>query len=270
MGWTAEVFANRQLAFLDHVLVVVDGETAAAVIESESLLGLARLKVATVQADGESWTGRYLFGRQTYVEVFGPGDYEDGAPGATGLGLSTRTRGELDVLVERAAAAGSELKTGRRTAEADGDAVPWFDYAEPDASDPTFSIWVMEFLSEPDDLARRESGFLEFTGGARSGPFIGEVAEVELAAPAEDVALARPVLQAAGFTLTGTSDGLVARDGTTTIWLHVTSRDDARVRRIAFTLTGSSDRTPTERIGRSTLTVGPGSRADWTFDPCVR
>src|SRR3954470_20670828 len=141
--------AGGQLAFLDHVMIVTDLETATATANSPELRDLGRFDVGTVESDGRTWTGRYLFGRRTYVELFGPDDLEDSEKCAAGLGLSTRTPGAIATLVERAANAGSGLVTGQRSVTEGGQTLPWFEYAEPEAAakhlEPSFEIWVMEF-----------------------------------------------------------------------------------------------------------------------------
>jgi hypothetical protein len=258
-----------QLAFLDHVLVVVDADTASAVPESDVLRRLGRLEVATVDSDGESWTGRYFFGRLTYVEIFGPDDLADAEPGHTGLGLSTRTRGSLAAMVDRAADAGFPLVTGRRTGEEDGIAVPWFDYAESGASDQALEVWGMEYLRDPDDLRRRETHYLEWTAASgkdgRDAPILTEVTHVELGVSVEDAVRASQILDAAGFTVTSTPDVVLAQDTHTTIRLCPVPASDAGVRRIGFNLTAPTRDMSVHRIGRSLFTLGPGAHAEWTF-----
>jgi hypothetical protein len=152
------------VAFLDHVFGVVDSDTAAAIATSDFLPHFGRFKVATVVADHESWTGRYLFGRRTYLELFGPGDVSesDSSEACAGLGLSTPGRGGLEILSERMAGWGKRPLTGRRTREDDLAAVPWFDYLEPTDASPTFEAWVMEFLQDPGDLQIRETAFVDW------------------------------------------------------------------------------------------------------------
>jgi hypothetical protein len=91
------------VAFFDHVYGVVEAGTADAIARSDFLRSFGRFVVGTTVADSETWTGRYLFGRRTYVELFAPGDLEGsgGAIGSTGIGLSTEGRGGLAVVSDR-------------------------------------------------------------------------------------------------------------------------------------------------------------------------
>jgi hypothetical protein len=98
-----------QTAFLDHAYAVVDRETAEAVEQSEWLRTFCVLEVRTTVADGETWRGRYVRGRRTYIELFAPGDVEGSgeAEGSTGIGLSPHDQGGLQIVADRLARGGS-------------------------------------------------------------------------------------------------------------------------------------------------------------------
>jgi hypothetical protein len=262
------------VAFLDHVFGVVDSETAAAVAASDFLRGLGRFEVATVAADDGSWTGRYLFGRRTYLELFGPGDLsESDAPGASaGLGLSTRDRGGLDIISERMAGWGGSLRTGRRTREEGVDQVPWFDYLEPSDASPTFGAWVMEFLEDPSDLQIREDAFLGWMArskepvspqGLQRGPVVSDLCQVQLTMSAANIAATAPMLRAAGFETVSTPDLVIAQDTETTIELHATT-GAPELTRVELTL-ASAEVEHVETIGHSRITLGSSGRAVWDF-----
>jgi hypothetical protein len=219
------------VAFFDHVYAVLDGPTAEAIAGSEFLRGFGRLEMHTTVADGETWTGRYLLGRSTYVELFGPGDVEppDDEQGSTGIGLSPRAPGGLEIIAERMKEAGTPVEVERKTRR-DGDQdVPWFDSVSLSESEQSFELWVMEYLVDPTDRQRREAAYVEWAGGSGATPraetsFIGDVSLVELGASAEAIALAEPLLEAAGYALTRSADMVLARDDEITIRLLPTSR----------------------------------------------
>jgi hypothetical protein len=77
-----------QLAFFDHVYAVVDAGTAEEIPRCDYLRGFGRFEVGTTVADGETWTGRYLSGRTTYVEAIGRSTLTVG-PTAAQSGSST-------------------------------------------------------------------------------------------------------------------------------------------------------------------------------------
>jgi hypothetical protein len=262
-----------QVAFLDHVYAVVDVGTAEAIAKSDFLHGFGRFVVGTTRADGETWTGRYLFGRRTYVELFGPGDLEGSgeAIGSTGIGLSTEDRGGLAIVSDRMRVEDSLVEVSRRIRQEDDREVAWFDYLSPPDADRTLSVWVMEFLEIPDDLQVRAGKYMEWidqtdkpdSNGSASQ--LTEVSSVALDATVDDVAVAEPLLKAAGFVVTRAGDVLSAVDLRTTISMRCTAADAVGLRRLEFELAAPAVAPHVEAIGGSTLTVGPGQRATWDF-----
>jgi hypothetical protein len=67
---------SAQIAHLNHFYATVDAETVAAMRESAFVKRFANLEVRTTKGTLSTWTGTYLYGRETYAEVFGPGDFE--------------------------------------------------------------------------------------------------------------------------------------------------------------------------------------------------
>ncbi|WP_280641324.1 DUF5829 family protein, partial [Streptomyces afghaniensis] len=80
---------------------------------------------------GQTWTGRYLMGRETYIELFGIGDVpgKDGTLGAGGMGVSAEREGDLATVTARLRELGiSDPVEFRQTRDfGDGVPVPWFD-----------------------------------------------------------------------------------------------------------------------------------------------
>ena len=260
------------MACFDHVYAVLDERTAEAIAGSEFLRSFGRLEVHTTVADGETWTGRYLFGRNTYVELFGPGDVEppDDEPGSTGIGLSPRASGGLEIVAGRMKNAGTPVEVERKTRHDGDEDVPWFDSVSLSGPQQSFELWVMEYLVDPTDRQRREAAYVEWAGRSErppqgETPSIGDVSLVDLGASAEEIALAEPLLEAAGYVLTRSSDMLLARDDETTIRLRSTSRDEAGLRRVEFVLAAPALSVHEEVLGGSRLTVGPGDHASWDF-----
>lgn len=120
--------APRQIAFLNHCYAVVDAETARAIEDSEALGSFASFEVHTTRlANGDHWTGRYLHGAHTYLEIFGPDD-GGGPAGATGVGVSADRQGGLQELATRLSDAGvGRFDLDRVTRRLDAQEVPWYD-----------------------------------------------------------------------------------------------------------------------------------------------
>ncbi|MEV5981040.1 DUF5829 family protein [Streptomyces sp. NPDC052114] len=272
--------SGRQLLFYNHAYGVLDRETADAIEHSAYLRDFANFQVRTTTgSDGNVWTGRYLMGRETYLELFGIGDVagKDGEFGSTGMGLSVEREGDLATVNKRVRDLGITPTEFVQTRDfGDGVPVPWFAgfFAFPANEYDSFGAWTMEYRPEyfadprsktepaayPGDVGRER--YLNDDYGSR---LMRDVSSIRLAMSARDVASTEPLLRAGGFTVRTEGDGLVARRGGTTIRLDATTRADSGLKEVSFTLNKSVKR-HVERIGRSTLTVGPGATAVWTFD----
>lgn len=154
-----------QVAYFDHVFAVVDAGTADEIADSDFLRGFGMFEVGTTATDMGSWTGRYLFGRRTYVELFGPDDLEgpEAQEGAVGLGLSSRSRGGLKLVSDQMATLGGRAEQGRRMLDEDNEQKPWFDYLKSVGPSQIFGTWVSEDLTAQSDLEVRESRYLDWT-----------------------------------------------------------------------------------------------------------
>jgi hypothetical protein len=191
---------GRQLLFFNHAYGVFDRTTADAIEHSDYLREFANFQVRTTTgAGGETWTGRYLLGHQTYRELFGIGDVpgKDDKLGAAGMGVSTEHAGDLATVTDRLPAEGvPDPVTFRQTRDfGDGVPMPCFDSVYTTQDYDTFGAWR----------------------------------------------------------------------GGTTIRFDAVPVEKVGVRRIAMSLNHPTGHRYTETIGHSTLVVGPGPAAVWTF-----
>ena len=223
---------------------------------------------------GESWTGRYLMGRKTYLEIFGPKD-GGGDVGTTGIGISPDRVGGLAVLIRRFARINpSQIETDIRTRQYGEEQVPWFNSAHTHEEGDALSVWAMEYLPSfmndprsekkpakgPDDVISRERSLSD----EYLRRIMRDISLIEISATIHDIVLARPMFSAAGFRVSQERNRLVARDADTTIIVTATSREAAGVRRVEFVLNAPTA-SHVEHLGRCTLIVGPGTRAVWRF-----
>ena len=77
----------------------------------------AAFRVATVHASDGAWTGRYIFGRQTYAEIFSPedGDEKRRSPaGTVAIALGGDRAGVIATLQQRLESAGIKAISERR------------------------------------------------------------------------------------------------------------------------------------------------------------
>ncbi|KPI06059.1 hypothetical protein OK074_4283 [Actinobacteria bacterium OK074] len=278
---SAATSAHSQLLFYNHSYGVLDRETADAIEHSTYLRDFANFQVRTTTgAGGEVWTGRYLMGRETYLELFGVGDVpgQDGTFGSAGLGLSVENAGQLAAVGERLKEEGvaDPIEFLQTRDFGDGVPVPWFDALLPTLQYDSFSSWAMEYRPEyfadprsntepadhPGDVGRER-----YLSDAYRDHLMRNVTSVRFAITAHDLASTVPLLRAGGFAVRELpGGGVVAHGGGTTIRFDAVPRERAGLREVGMSLNRAVHDRHEERIGRSTLAVGPGAHAVWTFD----
>lgn len=272
---------ERQRLFYNHAYGVLDRETADAIEHSAHLRDFAAFQVRTTTgAGGQTWTGRYLMGRETYLELFGVGDLpgKDGTLGATGMGVSTEHAGDLPAVIERLRKAGiTDPVTFRQTRDfGDGVPVPWFDTVFTTGEYDLFGAWGMEYrpeyfadprgdtepASHPGDVGRER--YLPDTYRDR---LMRDVTGIRLAVTARDLADTVPLLKAGGFAVRSLpGGGVVAYGGGTTLRFDPVPVQRVGLKQVTMSLNRPVAYRHVERIGHSALVVGPGSRAVWTFE----
>lgn len=144
----AQVRARPEVA-LNHVYVTVDSATLAAAETSAYLANrFGHVRRATNRtADGRSWTGVYLFGERTYVELFPSG--VRGGVGFSGLALSVEEPGAIDsVAAWLTARFGPVVRRSLVQGSHEGRSFPWFhsvsvDHPRGDSLWQVYS-WFME------------------------------------------------------------------------------------------------------------------------------
>ncbi|MET9681535.1 DUF5829 family protein [Streptomyces coeruleorubidus] len=271
---------GRQLLFYNHAYGVLDRETADAIEHSAFLKDFANFQVRTTTGSGgQTWTGRYLMGRETYIELFGTGDLpgKDGTLGAGGMGVSTEREGDLARVITRLRELGiSDPVEFRQTRDfGDGVPVPWFDAVFTTDQYDLFGAWGMEYRPEyfadprgntepaahPGDVGRER-----YLSDGYRDRLMRDVTGIRLAVTARDLAGTVPLLTAGGFTVrTLPGGGAVAHGGGTTLRFDAVPLDQVGLRQVEMSLNRPVSYRHEERIGHSALVVGPGPRAVWTF-----
>jgi hypothetical protein len=272
---------DRQLLFYNHAYGVLDRETADAIEHSAYLRDFANFQVRTTTgAGGQTWTGRYLMGRETYLELFGVGDLpgQDGTLGSAGMGISTERAGDLPTVVERLRDQGiaNPIQFRQTRDFGDGVPVPWFDAVFTTDQYDAFGAWAMEYLPEYFADPRSNTGPAGYPGDVSRERYLPDgyrdhlmrdVTGIRLAVTERDLASTVPLLRAGGFVVRPVpGGGVVALRGGTSIRFDAVPRDQVGLRQVEQALNRPVEYRHEERIGRSTLVVGPGIRAVWTFD----
>lgn len=135
----------------NHFYLVLDSSDLSAIQKSEFIKNkFAAIVTKTTKADGQTWTGTYLFGLDNYFEIFDSSGA--GAPlGNAGIGLSVDGIGELNQL-NTVLAKKYKTEISLREKQVDDKKIPWFNALYIDDSDlfskSHISLWVMEYKPE--------------------------------------------------------------------------------------------------------------------------
>ena len=265
------------LAF-NHAWAMVDRETADAIEHSDYLGEFADRRINTGNDGTSTWTGRYLLGKETYLEFFGPGDAPDAVAGDTGLAVSADDDGDLAIAADNLRdLVADPVEFTQVTDLGDGNLIPWFDAAYTTSTYDTFFSWAMEYRDEFLDDPRLSFPPPAYEGDVSRDRYnrdryldhqLRDVIGIQIATTAADIEKMVPLWRAAGITIRVLKDGgVLAFDGMTTIRLLPVPAEQAGVRHIILALNEAAEEPHTETIGNSTLHVGPGAYALWTFDP---
>ena len=266
---------------------MVDRETAAAIEKSPFLRSFANLEVRTTTGTRATWTGRYLYGKQTYIELFGPGDLSLGdspAPiGTWGIAISADVPGGNAALKRALEAAGQKAFVEMETRKFGNRTVPWFEaltavtpYGDSGDLAEDVTIWAMEYVpsyfevaeaakepaEHPGDVVSRE----RYQPDAYANKLMRDVTFAHFDVGAADLARIEPLLRAAGYRIVRSGSDIQAIGRDSTFRFSLIAADGRALREVRFALNRPvSGRV--ETIGRSRLSVGPGAAAAWTFPP---
>ncbi len=270
----------RGLLYFNHLYGVLDRTTADAIEKSAYLRRFADFELRTTTgAGGHTWTGRYLLGRETYLELFGAGDLpgQDGGTGAGGMGLSTECARDLPEVTEelRHEGVSDPIEFTQTRDFGDGKPVPWFDSVFTTDRYDTFGAWAMEYRPEyfADPRSKTEPprhagdvGRERYLPDDYRHHLMRDVTGVRIAVTARDLANTVPLLRAGDFIVVNHPRGVIAHSDDTTIRFDIAPPDQVGLRQVEMSLNHPVGYRHKERIGRSTLVVGPFTRAVWTFD----
>lgn len=274
--------AAEQVLYYNHSYGVLDRETADAVENSDFLREFANFEVRTTSSGNLTWKGRYLYGGQTYIELFGAGDLpgQDANFGSTSVAYSAEHDGDLAKVSQRLRDQGynnlDEFLQQRNFG--DGVLVPWFDGVQfPVADYPydAFGAWAMEYREEYFSDPRSKTGPASYPGDTSRQRYLPDTYKdhqlkdltgIRFAVTERDLNTQLPLFEAGGLDIRKVPGGAIVKDGLTTIRYDVVPADKVGLKQIQMSLNAPVDDRHEERIGNSTLVVGPGDHAVWTFD----
>jgi hypothetical protein len=182
---------------LNHLYVHVDAAAQNAIAQSEFMRNeFSAMEVSTIAAgDDRTWTGIYLTGANTYIELFSPSRAPSSFEqvGDSGIALSVESVGDIERVAKCLSSLGSARILSLFERRVNGVQIPWFrnlslvEYPEGEAE--PFCAWVMEvdqdFLkrsrdslrSEEDGITRKQYNAAKF----QTTRYMKDIEEVTLA-----------------------------------------------------------------------------------------
>jgi hypothetical protein len=135
----------------NHLFVVIDDSTYKYMLDSLNFLNdFSRNREDTVDTGDESWSGKYLFGKNNYLEIFGTSGYEGAKLGDVGLGFMSNKLGTLDSLYrDWSISLDSVILTNRDFIDEHGEARPWLrTISIPNKDSLQIEPWLIENTKE--------------------------------------------------------------------------------------------------------------------------
>jgi hypothetical protein len=134
--------------FLNHFFIYTDSTTFKAIASSDFLKDkFGNFKIGTTFADNnESWTAAYLFGENTYIELFDTKSNKN--KGQFGIGFGVEVQGGLNSLYTHIKDSGCNIvKKETRNRKIDNEEIMWFEYLffDYEDTDTIMGNWVMEY-----------------------------------------------------------------------------------------------------------------------------
>lgn len=139
---------------LNHIYIVLDSITYNHLFDSSFIeQQIGNVKAASVTTTDDSWSGKYLFGKNSYFEFFSTKSFEGAIENDCGFGFITSASGDILKIEKHWRESGKDsIQTDTTEQVTDGKTKPWYYalyLASSDSTEP-ITAWVME--NTPEEL----------------------------------------------------------------------------------------------------------------------
>ena len=264
--------------YLNHVFLTVDDNVYSSIINSDFLKEkFANVRTKTTQADSnESWTGTYVSGQNTYIEIFDSGEEEN--RGYSGIGFGVEARGGVDSLYHLIRDSGfDQVEKSIRHLKTDTGEIPWFYYLYSTMEDSSsiLSTWLMEYDPEfmnykfkdidpgNTDISRKLYNHESY----RESLLLRDIVEFELALNRFDTDKLITELKHYGYRMKQEGESFVGKGPDIQIVIRPKTDTQSGICRIKFSLTDRLNDQKTVPFGeKSRLVLDTDGTAEWYFD----
>ena len=260
----------------NHLYVTLAPETVESIAKSAFISRTFSIAQQTIKADDDSWTGTYLRGQRTYLELFAPGGAMDVREGSAGIGFSTQRLGQIDpieeILKRRTTRHLSRRLRCRQTEQGE---VPWFhDLHIVPSEKQHFIAWLMDFHKDylnAENIKMTAAGC--FDRGAYmavrgvSDSLLDDILAVHLElSPEEHVVLAQ-LLDAFGFHVSRAHNTTRYSSAAFTLQVSNVSAPGYRIRQVICSMTDPSPQAQQYVFGDDARLTVDGTSMVWSFGP---
>lgn len=278
----------KSYANLNHFYLVLDPTTAEAVAASEVLVPFAFRRVVDAEKSSTFYAGTYLYGYQTYVEIFDPQGFDlrtdvPARVGLFGIAVGGDRIGDLERVADALEQRGiSQHRSMRMMTTRDGQELPHFEkLSRAGAPETENYLWAMQYQPELFSLVR-ETSDNPATQNAdpntvsraiynewRYAPnfLLRDIVGIEATIDPDEESDFASFLKASGFIVTDTVDGFFARGNDIELRFETSESEASGIRTVRFSLNRIVHDQGTHDLGNSRLVIGPGAEARWEFLP---
>jgi peptidyl-prolyl cis-trans isomerase A (cyclophilin A) len=274
------------VAELNHLYVTLRKETVDAIASSQFVrerFGIVETR--TVNAGTASWTGTYLLGWTSYLELFAPGGAEGFTEGSSGIGFSVPRLGSGAFVWKRLATVpGEDATSSLRSLQVDErTSVPWFEAIGLKSLESTaFTAWLMDFRPEyvgHRKVARADASVVErhaYMAAKFTAPEQREALEKVAFDDLLEIRLELAAAEAASFAhfanglgWSSAIDGAwqIQRAGTFAIVVTTVPSPSYRIRTVVCSLRRDAGPAVEHAFGPDARFRLEGRTATWTFGP---
>lgn len=269
---------NHPLVYLNHIYVTVDSSTYSDICNSDYIKKkFANIKTKTIKADSnDSWTGTYIYGQNTYIEIFNSGNEIN--RGQSGIAFGTEICGGVDSLFKSLTDSGKKfIKKDLRHLRTETGEIPWFYqlYSTKEDSNSILSSWLMEYLIEyvkykyPDidpetiNITRE----LYIHNSYKKDLLFKDIIEVEFALDEFDYKELHQELILYGYKIERMGKKLIGEGPNINIIIIDKTKEKSGICRIKFSLNENINRDKTIYFGnKAKLILRTDKTAEWHFN----
>ena len=274
--------SSRPLVYLNHVFITVDRSTYSDICNSDFIKNtFASIETETIKPDSNaSWTGTYITGQNTYIEIFKSGDEVNGNEinqGNSGLAFGTENSGDIDSIYKSISdTQRKHIQKDLRHFRTETRDIPWFNYLYSTKRDSSsiLSTWVMEYLPEyaKYKFPKIEPEAINITRqlfnhkSYKKDLLLKDIAEVEIALNEYDRIKLKEAMELYGYDVERLGNKLVGKGPNINIIIRDKNEDKTGICNIKFILNGNQHNKQIINFGtKSKLILNTDNTAVWQF-----